>query len=271
MSSNVIRHDNIIPLVTRQSIASRYHTVSKAINREFWNSTSETAHSLYVGSYGRNTAINTSDIDILIEIPEDEYNRYSYSKGNGQSRLLQAVKNAIETPYSRSDVRADGQVVKIAFSDGMKFEVLPAFPQTSWEGSVSYKYPDTNMGGNWKTTDPKSEQKAMTEKNSSSNGLLCATCKHIRTIRDESYSSYHLSGILIDSFVYVAMGGWRFTDGDGGTSSSTKSYEQVLLDYYNQVSLNGMFPPSLSAPGSGMQVDASNGWDVLGKILNKMV
>lgn len=77
MSSNVIRHDNIIPLVTRQSIASRYHTVSKAINREFWNSTSETAHSLYVGSYGRNTAINTSDIDILIEIPEDEYNRYS--------------------------------------------------------------------------------------------------------------------------------------------------------------------------------------------------
>lgn len=89
---------------------------------------------------------------MLIEIPEDEYNRYSYFKWNGQSRLLQAVKNAIETPYSRSNIRADGQFVKIAFSDGMKFEVLPAFPQTSWEGSVSYKYPDTNMGGNWKTT-----------------------------------------------------------------------------------------------------------------------
>ena len=77
----------------------------------------------------------------------------------------QAVKNAIETPYSRSDIRADGQVVKIAFSDGMKFEVLPAFPQTSLGGSVSHKYPDTNMGGNWRTTDPKSEQKAMKEKN----------------------------------------------------------------------------------------------------------
>lgn len=271
MSSSVIRHDNVIPLVTRQSIASRYHTVTKAINREFWNSTSETAHSLYVGSYGRNTAINTSDIDILIEIPEYEYNRYSYSKGNGQSRLLQAVKNAIGTPYSRSNIRADGQVVKIDFSDGMKFEVLPVFPQMSWSGAVTYKYPDTNMGGNWRTTDPKSEQKAMKDKNSSSNGLLCATCKHIRTIRDESYSSYHLSGILIDSFVYVAMGNWRFTDGKGGSSSYTKSYEQVLLDYYNQVSLNGLIPPSLLAPGSGMQVDTSNGWDVLGKILNKMM
>ena len=49
---------------------------------------------------------------------------------------------------------------------------LPAFPQTSWGGSVSYKYPDTNMGGNWRTTDPKSKQKAMKKKNSSSNGLL---------------------------------------------------------------------------------------------------
>ena len=255
MSSHVIRHDNIIPLVTRQSIANRYHTVTKAINREFWDSTSETTHSLYVGSYGRNTAINTSDIDILIEIPEDEYNRYSYSKGNG---------------HSRSDVRADGQVVKIAFFDGMKFEVLPAFPQTSWGGSVSYKYPDTNMGGNWRTTDPKSEQKAMKEKNSSSNGLLCATCKHIRTIRDDSYSSYHLSGILIDSFVYVAMGGWHFTDGDSNSSSQPRSYEQALLDYYNHISCNGIFAPSLSAPGSRMPIDTTKGWGVLGKILNNM-
>lgn len=271
MSSKITRCDNIIPLVTRQTIANRYHTVTKAINREFWNSKSETAHSFYVGSYGRNTAIDTSDIDILIEIPEDEYNRYSDTKRNGQSRLLQVVKDAIESTYSRSDIRADGQIVKITFSDGMKFEVLPAFPQTIWNAGVTYKYPDTNMGGNWRTTDPKAEQKAMKEKNNSSNGLLCATCKHIRTIRDDSYSSYHLSGILIDSFVYVAMGSWHFADGDGNSSSQSKSYEQALLDYYDQVSLNGLIPPSLSAPGSRMQIDTSKGWDVLGKILNKMV
>jgi len=271
MSYEVTRHDNVIPLETRQDISRRYRTITKAINQEFWNSSSETTHSLYVGSYGRNTAVNTSDIDILVEIPESEYNRYSYSRGNGQSRFLQAVKNAIEKTYSKSDIRADGQVVKIDFSDGMKFEVLPAFPQMNFSGNVTYKYPDTNMGGNWRTTDPKSEQKAMQDKNSSSNGLLCATCKHIRTLRNNFYSSYHLSGILIDSFVYVAMGEWHFTDRDGGSSSSSKSYEQVLLDYYNQSFLNIMFSPSLSAPGSRMQVDSSKGRDVLGKILNKMV
>lgn len=153
----------------------------------------------------------------------------------------------------------------------MKFEVLPAFPQTSLGGSVSYKYPDTNMGGNWRTTDPKSEQKAMKEKNSSSNGLLCATCKHIRTIRDDSYSSYHLSGILIDSFVYVAIGGWYFTDGDSNSLSQQRSYEQALLNYYNHIPCNGISAPSLSAPGSGMSIDTTKGWYVLGKILNKMV
>ena len=70
---------------------------------------SETLHSLYVGSYGRGTAIDDSDIDILMELPEVEYNRFDAVWGNGQSRLLQAVRSAILESYPRSDVRADGR------------------------------------------------------------------------------------------------------------------------------------------------------------------
>lgn len=62
---------------------------------------SETLHSLYVGSYGRGTAIDDSDIDILIELPEVEYNRFDAVWGNGQSRLLQAVRSAILESYPR--------------------------------------------------------------------------------------------------------------------------------------------------------------------------
>ena len=58
--------------------------------------------------------------------------------------------------------------MKINFSDGMFFEILPAFK--NWDGS--YRYPDTNMGGNWRSTNPKAEQDAMKNKNISSNGLL---------------------------------------------------------------------------------------------------
>ena len=177
----------------RSLISTRYQTVTRAVNIEFWNSSSNSAHSLYVGSYGRGTAIDTSDIDILVEVPESNYRRYDTLKGNGQSRLLQAVRNALLSSYPRTDIRADGQVVKVQFSDGMKMEVLPAFRKPSYISTMDeYTYPDTNNGGCWLSTNPKAEQEALRSKNNMSFGLLFDTCKHIRFIRDNYFSSYHL-------------------------------------------------------------------------------
>ena len=162
---------------------------------------------------------NTSDLDVMVILPEDEYEHFTSLKGNGPSKLLQAVKNALRSTYPNTSIRGDGQVVVVNFSDGMKFEILPAFQHMvgygyyrQWGGT--YIYPDSNMGGNWLSTNPKAEQDAIAEKNASTNGLLVETCKHIRYIRDTEYSSYHLSGILIDAFVYEAIGGWHFTKSD---------------------------------------------------------
>lgn len=41
MSSKVIRRGEVIPLETRSTISVRYRTITKALNREFWNSTSD--------------------------------------------------------------------------------------------------------------------------------------------------------------------------------------------------------------------------------------
>ena len=236
------------------------------MNVEFWNSESDTAHSLYVGSYGRGTAIDTSDIDILVELPRDEYERYDAQKGNGQSRLLQSLKNAILTTYPNSNVSADGQVVVILFSDGMKFEVLPAFEQLDYYGRPTgkYDYPDTNMGGNWRTTNPKAEQDAMREKNRTSNGLLFDTCKHMRQIRDTYFSNYKLPGIVIDSFAYHYMGGWYWPAPGETSSQPTGSYEKNLYRTCPSYSID------LYAPGSGMRVEASDYLDTLNKVLNYM-
>ena len=267
MSFHVERCGEVIPRDTQSSIAVRYKTITRAINREFWDSTSDTAHSLYVGSYGRGTAIDTSDIDILLELPKSEYNRYDYYKGNGQSRLLQAVKSAIQSSYSRTDIRADGQVVKVLFSDGMKIEALPAFANKDWTGKVTYQYPDTNMGGNWRSTNPKAEQTAMKEKNDFSNGLLFDTCKHMRFIRDNYYSSYHLSGIVIDSFVYVNIGNWHWSDKASPSAVSDGSFEKQLYDAY----IDGYrFFNSIDAPGSGQSVDLIDSKECLEKVLYRM-
>ena len=267
MSYQVSKHGEVITIDTRTTISTRYKAVTKAINREFWGSQSDSAHSFYVGSYGRGTAIDISDVDILVELPEDEYNRHSVYKGNGQSRLLQAVREAILNTYPRSDVRADGQVVKISFSDGMKFEILPAFATFGWN-SITYKYPDTNMGGNWRSTNPKAEQDAMSTKNKSSNGLLYDTCKHMRFLRDNYFKSYHLSGIVIDSFVYAAIGDWRWTPPEESSSAAEAgAYEKMLYDYYFY---NLRYSTTINAPGSNDYVDIKSSKECLGKVLWKM-
>lgn len=275
MSSPVRKNEHVINSDTRSLISSRYKRITQAFNSEFWNSTSETDHSLYVGSYGRNTAINTSDLDVMVILPEDEYEHFTSLKGNGPSKLLQAVKNALWSTYPNTSIRGDGQVVVVNFSDGMKFEILPAFQHMvgygyyrQWDGT--YIYPDSNMGGNWLSTNPKAEQDAIAEKNASTNGLLVETCKHIRYIRDTEYSSYHLSGILIDAFVYEAIGGWHFTKSDEQHVDSAVSYEQSLVNQYDKMSYGRLLDPTLKAPGSNMAIDPKQGWSVLGKVLDFM-
>ena len=266
LSYLITKHGEVIPQDTRSLISTRYRTVTRAINSEFYNSSSDTQHSLYVGSYGRGTAIDDSDIDILIELPEYEYTRYDHYKGNGQSRLLQTVKMAIQQSYPRSNIRADGQVVIIDFSDGMKFEILPAFPQYSG----TYKYPDTNVGGKWRSTNPRAEQEAMYQKNKNSNGLLFDTCKHFRRVRNDYYNSYQLSGYLIDSFIYHAMGNWQWTL-PGGQSAPSGSYEQIIIQYLVNAKQGLSYSSfTLYTPGSTEPINHlfRNSLDGLTKVVN---
>ncbi|MBQ9431004.1 MAG: virulence RhuM family protein [Kiritimatiellae bacterium] len=181
---------------------------------------------------------------------------------------VQAVKEAIQTTYSQTGVRADGQVIKVLFSDRMKFEVLPAFASTDWYGKTTYSYPDSNMDGNWKSTNPKAEQSAMKDKNTSSRGLLFDTCKYMRYVRDEYYSSYHLSGIVIDSFVYLAMSDWCWTDNSTANTVSDGRFEQALYDYYINYC---RFATTIQAPGSYDYVSLSNSKECLEKVLYKMM
>lgn len=262
MGNRVKRYGEVIELDTRKKISHRYHMVTRAINEEFWNSCSDIDHSMYVGSYGRGTAVKTSDVDILVELPDDLFDRFKNLSGNGQSRLLQSVKDAILNVYPTSDIRADGQVVKIDFSDGMKFEILPAFKDVIGQ----YIYPDSNMGGKWRSSNPKAEQDAVKYKNKISNGLYNDTCKHIRAIRDDKFSSYHLSGIVIDAFVYDAIGTWRWADEH--SSSPAGTYEQNLLDYFNCNAIR--YGATIYAPGSGEAISTKTSYECLGKVLKNM-
>lgn len=77
-------------------IQYRYSQITKRINIDYYNSSSSTAHSLYVGSYGRDTEIFTSDIDVIVQLPYATYEKFNNYSGNGQSALLQEVKNVFK-------------------------------------------------------------------------------------------------------------------------------------------------------------------------------
>ena len=191
---------------TVSKIQYRYHQITKRINLDYWNSLSEITHSLYVGSYGRETEIWTSDIDIIVQLPDSTYEKFNAYKSNGQSALLQEVKGVLQKTYSTSYVKGDGQVIGINFSDGINFEIVPTFINAYG----SYIYPDSNSGGSWKTTDPKKEIDAMNSRNKDTNKNLKRLCRMVRAWKGEC--NVPMSGILIDTLVYKFINDWEYKD-----------------------------------------------------------
>lgn len=191
---------------TVSTIQYRYHQITKRINLDYWNSSSETTHSLYVGSYGRGTEIWTSDIDIIVQLPYSTYEKFNAYKSNGQSALLQEVKGVLQKTYSTSYVKGDGQVIGINFSDGINFEIVPAFINTDG----SYTYPDSNNGGSWRITDPKKEIDAMNSRNKDTNKNLKRLCRMARAWKGNC--NVPMSGILIDTLAYKFINDWEYKD-----------------------------------------------------------
>lgn len=191
---------------TISNIQYRYHQITKRINLDYWNSTSDTSHSLYVGSYGRDTEIWTSDIDIIVQLPYATYEKFNNYSGNGQSALLQEVKGILQKTYSTSHIKGDGQVIGINFTDGINFEMVPAFINVDG----SYTYPDSNNGGSWKITDPKKEIEAINTRNNGTNKNLKRLCKMARAWK--ANCNVPMSGILIDTLAYQFIIDWEYKD-----------------------------------------------------------
>ena len=94
------RSNYLIPIATVGTISYRYKRITRQLNTDFWNTTSETSQSLYVGSYGRDSAAKgVSDLDVSFQLPYETYVKYNNYDSNGQSALLQAVRASIQKTY----------------------------------------------------------------------------------------------------------------------------------------------------------------------------
>ena len=225
------------------TISTRYKAITRRLNTDFWKTTSETSHSLYVGSYGRNTAIQGfSDLDMVFELPSDLYFQYDNYNGNGQSALLQAVRNSMQKTYPTSTIGGDGQVVVVNFQDGITFEVVPVFNNKAG----SYTYPDSNGGGSWKMTNPKPEIEAIRTRNTTCNGNLVTLCRMMRSWKRKW--SVPIGGHLVDTLAYQFIDGWQYKD------KSYLYYDFMCRDFFRFMADQDKEQEYWKAPGSGQYV-----------------
>lgn len=218
-------------------ISQRYKRITKQLNKDFWSIDSDTLNSLQVGSYGRDTDIVTSDVDIAMSLPWKVYYKYDAYKHNGQSNLLQAVKLSLKNTLSTTDLRGDGQVVVLDFSDGIRFEVVPCFQY----GDKSYAYPDTNFGGSWRTTNPRKEIEAISilEKDCGNIKNLC------RMVRAWKYEwDVPCSGLLIDTLAHDFLKSWANKD------KGYEYYDYLTRDFFKFVSEKELHHIKYAALGS---------------------
>ncbi len=223
-------------------ISYRYKRITKQLNKDFWDTESDTSHSLYVGSYGRDTDIHVSDIDVLFRLPYAVYERINNQQGNGQSALLQEVRNSIQNTYSTTYIRGDGQVVKIDFTDGISFEIVPCFINED----KSYTYPDTNDGGKWKTTNPKPEIETIRKANNEWNGNLKNLCRMARSWKDKW--DVPMGGLLIDTLAYNFLKSWSNRD------KSFLYYDFMTRDFFEYLKDQDKDKNYWLAPGSSQYV-----------------
>lgn len=196
------------------TIAYRKGRIAKCINKDFRNGLDSDGNTLYVGSYGRCTDnIDVSDIDLLVILPWSVYTQYDNYRYNGQSTLLQAVKTSIQSTYSQTKMRADGQVVQVEFSD-MTFEVVPCFEYTDG----TFCYPDTNNGGTWRTMNPRAEISAVQSRNKETNQNMSVLSRMVRSWKD--YNNVPIKGITIDILVHRFLKDYKY-----------KTYGSAFYDY----------------------------------------
>lgn len=161
---------------------------------------------------------------------------------DGQSALLQAVRNSIRVTYPTTEVGGDGQVVVVQFSDGIKFEVVPVFINDD----KSYTYPDSNNGGSWKVTNPIPEIRTI----SLANSLYNKKVKHLARMTRawKKNNNVLIKGLLIDTFAYNFMHQWLYKD------KSYLHYDYMTRDFMKYLSERDRTQDYWRAPGSGQEV-----------------
>lgn len=219
--------------------------IAKKLNQKYYDN-STTDNYLMVGSMGRNTSIKgESDIDVIYELPDEVFERFDDYESNGQSQLLNEIRDVLKEKYPSTDIKGDGQVVVISFTK-YKIELVPGFKQDN----NSYKYPDTHDSGSWKITKPILE---IEEANNMINNTSTYRdiCQMIREWK--ANNGVTICGLLIDTLIKDFLGNnpeykWK----------SKSDYYELLKSVFKYLSDQDENRKQWNAMGSNQIIENKN-------------
>jgi hypothetical protein len=201
--------------------------VRRCLNSHFWATSSETANSQLVGSWGKSTEVRPPrDIDVLMVLPDAVKDRFDAlpPSRNRQSELLQEVKKVLAMTYSTTNMRGDGQVVLVPFKT-FSVEVVPAFVELGVLGLATGKYLicDTHDGGRYKQVDPSAEKAHVKMSNDATNGNTRNLVRMMK--RWQSHCNVPIKSFHIELLVIEFLSCWAYAP------KSTVYYDWMVREF----------------------------------------
>ncbi|WP_299441889.1 hypothetical protein [uncultured Aquimarina sp.] len=201
-------------------ISLRYNSISKKLNNDFWNINTSYG-GVYVGCYGRETANDgIKEVDMIFEMPSHLLLQYEECGGKCQARFLEDVRRSIATMYPKSNVDKEKHIIKVRFSDGMHFNVLPAFIKDGGD----YICADLTGNGIWNTKKPIHLIEAIKEVDKVTNHNLTKLCKMAKAWKQNC--KVRIKDILIDTLAY------EFLRSTKKTYESYSNFDVMCLDFF---------------------------------------
>ena len=147
---------------------------------------------------------------VCVQITSDSSPLKPFADDDGwvkSSWILNRFKSKLKKVpnYQKSEIKRTGSAVVLNLkSYDWAFDIVPALPVGDWSGSTDY-YLIPDGKGNWVKTDPRLDQKLVTEANQSQNGYLLPLIRlikywNIRSRAAPRMKSYYLETLLINAF-----------------------------------------------------------------------
>jgi len=209
---------------------TKYDGVCKVLHNYYYpNKKYDGSRKFLFGSYKKRTNIRPitkeQDVDVLFYMPDSEFEKYDNHKSNGQSTLLQKIKNILKDTYTTTDkIKGWGKVVLIEFTDGKhNIELLPA-----WENDgKTFKIPNSEDGGSWDTFDPRDDIDIFQKSNTSTNELTSKLSRMMKSWKKNT-ASLTLKSFQIEKYVIDFLE--DNYDKDIEMSKNTQMFFEYLVD-----------------------------------------